>query len=198
MFSNFLFGTIYSTGLASYCYSVLPPEKQWGLKQSAALIGFWNIFMVPTGRLWNNLNEIIYKKMGFQSQVIRRAFFNKKFMLVDLLLNHAAYQIIFVSSFYGYFNYLFPNNLSFNIFVNENNKEKVFNGAIVDIIWFRIKLSLFSSICDVWLSQKEDFKMMKMIKTKNLGIQIIWHLYILNKFFGSDQKRRDHLKKNSV
>lgn len=192
MLSNFLFGTIYSTGLASYCYSVFPPEKQWGLKQSLALIGFWNIFMVPTGKLWNNINEIILKKLGFQSQMIRRAFVNKKYMLVDLFLNHTVYQIIFVSSLYGYFNYFFPNNMRFSIFVNENNKEKVFNEAIGEIIWFRIKLSLFSSICDVWLSQKEDFKMMKMIKTKNLGVQIIWHLYILNKFFGGDEKIKDH------
>lgn len=191
MISNFLFATLYSSGLSFFCFAAFPPDK-WSIQKSLSIIGFWNIFMVPFGVLWGNLNERILKKMGFNSVNMRRAFVNKRYLAFDVLMNHTIFQTVFVGGFFTFLNEFFPNEILFN---DKKNKEKkaendknddgIIRTFVKDIIITRVKLSLISCVCDIWFSKQEDFRMMKLIKGKNLGIQTIWHLFLIHKYFMS-------------
>ena len=182
MIFNFLFGTFYSTGLSCFCFSTFPPNT-WDIKQSVAIVGFWNIFMVPFGMLWNQVNNKLLKASGIKIALTNQIFINKKYMMLDLLFNHIVYQSIFVFSFYRYLHEFFPN---YKIFASneEKNKEKNMeqsNNIVKEIVIFRAKLSLFSIIFDLWIPTQGQTRGIKMMKVKNLGVQTFWHLYLFHK-----------------
>ncbi len=194
MISNFLQGTVYSTGLSCFFFSSLPADN-WNFRHAASIVGFWNIFTIPFGMFWNNFNEKVLKKFGFQTFQMRRAFINKKFLMIDLAMNHIVYQLIFVGAFYNYLNQFFPNE---KIFANNNKKiENIENNAegipniVKDIVFLRVKLSMFSFVCDIWFSKTEDLKSIKMIKIKNFGVQMIWHLYLIHKYFAPENNKKN-------
>lgn len=189
MLSKFFFGTIYSGGLSSYCFSTFPPETQWGIKQSAAIIGFWNIFMVPVGNIWNKVNEKILKKIGLNPVLIKKGYINKSSMMIDFLMNHLLFQAFFVGTFYTYLNYCFPNPSISWLMSKEDCKKDEKARFWVNIVNFRIKISVFSAVCDLWFAKLDDVKTMKLMKAKNFGLQMVWHLYIIHKYFVESQKK---------
>ena len=193
MIKKFLVASIYSTGLSCYCFSMFPKEYfTYSFDKSLAIIGFWNIFMVPVGTLWSQVNEKVVKTLGYHTFQMRRAYTNKIYLMIDVLLNHVLYQIIFVGAFYNYLNWFFPNDkiFAYNRRKNEGINQTVANPLILlsDLTYARVKLTIISCICDIWITRKDDIKAMNVMRTKTLAINVVWHLYVIYKYFVNDEK----------
>lgn len=193
----FLDATLYSASLA--LLSSLFDEKNFTTPKMASIVAFWNLFMVPTGMIWSKINEKLIKKLKIGGAGMTKAFFSKKYLMFDVCLNHFAYQIIFVPSFYLYFKTLFPppqlsSSLPSSSSISSSSPSSSgalpsflsFNSCspysfVKDLFILRCKLSAISSVMDVWLTKNEGKNVNKLLKSKNMVVRVIWHLYVINK-----------------
>ena len=131
-----------------------------------------------------------------------KAFFSKKYLMFDVCLNHFGYQIIFVPSFYLYFKTLFhsprhssslPSSSSLSSSPSSAPSSSVTPSSffslnscspysfVKDLFIMRCKLSAISSVMDIWLTKNEGRNLNKLLKSKNMVVRVIWHLYVINK-----------------
>ena len=171
----------------------------------ASIVAFWNLFMVPTGMLWSKMNEKLMKKLKIGGVGMTKAFFSKKYLMFDVCLNHFGYQIIFVPSFCLYFKTLFPSppvssslpssslssspssslspsssSATLSSFFSFNSFSFPYS-FLKDLFIVRCKLSAVSSVLDIWLTKNEGRNVNKLLKSKNMVVRVVWHLYIINK-----------------
>ena len=184
---NFVFATCYSGGLSCFCFSAFP-AKNWDVKKTCSVVGFWNIFVVPFGMVWTKVNEKVMRTAGFPITPTKMFLPKSKFLIIDVLLNHVLYQSVFVYSFYRFLNELFPNEKIFGSIQNKESNEQTSRNIVKDIIFFRAKLSFLSITCDFLISNQEHSRGLKTLKVKNLGINTLWHLYLFYKYFVDPEK----------
>ena len=201
----FFDATLYSTSLA--LLSSLFDEKKFTTPKMASIVTFWNLFMVPSGIIWSKMNEKLMNKLKIGGLGMTKAFFSKKYLMFDVCFNQFGYQLIFVPSFYLYFKTLFPtpplspslpssspsssSSPSLSSSSPSSSSATPFSlisfsssspySFVKDLFIMRFKLSALSSVMDIWLTKNEGRNVNKLLKSKNMVVRVIWHLYVINK-----------------